>query len=53
MKKKAILFFLTLGSMLALSACGNSSGGKNCNGETCKIGYRINLEKKNSDIVIR
>lgn len=54
MKKKALLTLLTLGTLLALTACGSgSSGGKKCNGDTCKIGYRYQPEKKAIDIVIR
>ncbi len=54
MKKKAILFVLTVASMLALSACsGSSSGKKKCDGETCPIGYRYQGENARPDIVIR
>ncbi len=54
MKKKALLVLLTIGTMLTLAACGNSSsGGKKCNGGTCQIGYRYHSEKVKTDIVIR
>ncbi len=54
MKKKPLLVLLTLGALMTLASCGNSgSSGKKCNGDTCKIGYRYQLEKKALDIVIR
>lgn len=53
MKKKAFLTLLALASAITLAACGNSSSGKKCNGDTCKIGYRYQMEKKALDIVIR
>lgn len=40
-KKKAFLFLLALGTMLALASCGSNGGGKKCGGDTCPIGYVI------------
>ena len=54
MKKKPMLFLLSLGMVLSLSGCGGgSSSSKKCNGDTCKIGHRYQPEKKAIDIVIR
>ena len=52
MKKKTLLLLFILGSLLA--SCGSgSSGKKNCDGGTCKIGYLVKPESDNSTKVIR
>ncbi|MBQ7250342.1 MAG: hypothetical protein IJS37_03260 [Bacilli bacterium] len=52
MKKKTLLLLFILGSLLA-SCGGGSSGKKNCDGGTCKIGYLVKPESESSVKIIR
>lgn len=51
MKKKTLFLLLALTAMLA--SCSSSSGKKSCDGDTCKIGYRVNIETQQKDNLIR